>query len=344
MELLQTLRDFINLIKKESFFLTTKVDGIPLGEANNMKMKSTLQELSQYATGTVPEAGGAYRRELSRVITGGPCIYTFDIETSLNTVGAFSAKTNFINSKNVFKPWYMLSWAARELGTDVMEADCLPAHARFSVDPKDDTCVCESLAAIFNKADILVGHNIKRFDVPKFMGRCAFNGIPQPRMPKLVDTLQIAKNVFSFMHNNLDGLCEILFRENKAKHGGIDMWMRIEDLTATKEDWESMMKYNCADVDLTEKLYLFIRGFSKASHHPCWTSFGEAGEDEEYFGCKICGSKDLTRGTKTSKTHSGLTATNTWVCQNCGQHLKEGGVGSNLVTPKKRRNTLRTAN
>jgi hypothetical protein len=341
--IIKGLQDFLRSFTRQ--MKVGKLEGKPLETVVDMKFNKTLDILTKHAN---PEDLDTclvgLTQEEQEIIKGGPNTYTFDIETSHNVAAIFDPKS-FVGYKQVLDPWFMFSWAARELGSDTMLADALPAHARYTLDHTDDKPLCETLLEIFDAADWLVGHNIARFDVPKFYSRCAVHGLTLPEPPKLIDTLKIAKGSFCFTHNNLGALAKaFLDGEDKNVHGGVDVWIRILEGKATEEDWKEIILYNGMDVELTERLYRKIRGFSKSSVHPCWTSFGDAFYNEDLVACKVCGSQDLTEGTRPSVTHSGLTATLQHRCNNCGHWNKEGGSGSNLISAKKRRNTLRTSN
>ena len=63
---------------------------------------------------------------------------------------------------------------------------------------------------LFCEADVLVGHNIKSFDVKHCNWMFAQHGLPVPPEARYVDTLTIARKVWGAESKTLDSLCERL--------------------------------------------------------------------------------------------------------------------------------------
>lgn len=183
----------------------------------------------------------------------GPRILIYDIETAPIIGHLWSLWQNGIGLNQVERDWYIMSFAAKWLGEDeVMYFDQSDAPIM-----EDDTQLLVKLWNLLNKADIVIGQNVKRFDTKKVNARFVLNGFPKPSPYRQIDTMIIAKQQFGFTSNKLEYMTDKLCPEHKkSKHKefpGHELW--AECLKGNPRAWAEMKHYNIDDILATEALY-----------------------------------------------------------------------------------------
>lgn len=229
-------------------------------------------------------------------------ILILDIETAPNLAYVWKFFKENISPKQVLEDCSIISWSAKWLGDD--------KTAFISSNKATEKEMLESLVVFLDEADIVVGHNVSGFDMPKIRGRCLVHGIPLPSPYKEIDTYRIAKKEFGFDRNSLEYLARVLGVGAKGTHSkfpGFALWRAC--LSGDEEAWKEMEEYNRLDVDITEKVYLALRPYS--TNHP---NLGVFIESEEII-CPKCGSDNNER--------RGFAYTNTskfqrYQCRMCG--------------------------
>lgn len=155
----------------------------------------------------------------------------------------------------------------------------------YKNDPFDDTEVTRVLFDVLSEADLLVGHNLDRFDLRKINARLIKNGSHPPSPYKTFDTLKAARRHFNFPSNKLGDLATYLDCPygGKIQHEGFGLWGKCMngDLAA----WARMMKYNVQDVRINEWLYHKLAPWSR---HPNITLTGNVSN-----ACPACGSRKV---------------------------------------------------
>lgn len=149
-------------------------------------------------------------------------------------------------------------------------------------DKGDDKEMCLKFAKILEDADEVVGHNGDRFDIPKFRTRLLLHGVKSMADIKSIDTLKISRQKFKFKSNRLDNIGRELGFGGKKDTGGIQLWHDIIQ-NNSKKAMSEMIAYCKRDVELLEKVFLKLEGFSKPKTH-----IGVfMGEDK--CSCPFCG-------------------------------------------------------
>ena len=107
---------------------------------------------------------------------------------------------------------------------------------------------------MIDQADIIVAHNLKKFDLKKANTRFLLNDLDPPRPTKVLDTLTIARSKFGFIGNSLEdlGIQLGIGAKTEKKHG--DLWFSCYNGSDMKA-WKDMKKYNVQDVILLEKIF-----------------------------------------------------------------------------------------
>ncbi len=186
------------------------------------------------------------------VVKSSPRILLIDIETAPMVAHLWSMWQDGVGLNQIQSDWYILSFCAKWVGEDKV----IYHDQQNKVDKEDDYELLEKLWDLLNTADIVVGHNAKRFDTKKINARLILNGFPKPSHYRVVDTMLIAKAQFGFTSNKLqyltDNLCETKKSEHK-KFPGHSLW--VECLADNPEAWEEMKLYNIDDVLSLEELY-----------------------------------------------------------------------------------------
>lgn len=252
-----------------------------------------------------------------------PKILILDIETAPMEVMVWGLRdNNYISPDNVLKDYFILSWSAKWLfGRDTMSAavNSLQALAR------DDKKIMEPLWSLLDKADIIVAHNGKRFDLKKINSRFIINGFVPPAPYDVIDTLTVCRSIFGFSSNALNYLNKILGLDIKIDTGGYGLWRKCVD--GDEDALHDMETYNRNDVVILEELYLTLRPWIKS--HPNVGLY----MDLDKPVCRNCGSPNLQYD-GTTKTPTGMYEL--YRCQ-CGAI---GRMRKNRLTKEHRNNLL----
>lgn len=231
-----------------------------------------------------------------------PKIVFLDIETAPRVAYVWSFFKENISPKQVLDHGRIMSYVCIDADDNMSGAYCAD---------DDDKAITELLIQELDAADIVVGHNLDKFDRGTIYGRAAIHGIKPPSPYKIVDTYKIAKKEFNFPGNSLEYLCKVFNvkhqKKDHAKYPGWTLW--IECLKGNDEAISEMMEYNEYDVLAVRDLYYKMLPY--ISNHPNVGVF----QEEDVQTCPKCGSKHL---------HSrGYTVTNVgkykkYQCQDCG--------------------------
>jgi uncharacterized protein YprB with RNaseH-like and TPR domain len=222
----------------------------------------------------------------------------FDIETSPNLAYVWGQyEQNVIKQ---VKESEIISIAWKWLGDKKVHSLCLND---FKKDREKH--LAEELHKLFTEADVLIGHNGKRFDIKMANRSFIHYGLTPPSPYKVIDTLTEAKKKFRFNSNHLNDLGEYLGLGKKVDTGGFGLW--IGCMANQKKSWDLMKKYNRGDVELLEKVYLKILPW--IDNHPNLIA-------GVLFTCPNCGGTHLqSRGWSINKKYKQRRLQ----CQSCGK-------------------------
>lgn len=193
------------------------------------------------------------------------------------------------------KEWYMLSFAYKWLGEKTTRCKALPNYKGYTRDKEDDSFLLYDLWNLLDEADIVIGHNVDRFDIRKINARFLKHGMNPPSYYRTVDTVKLARKHFMLNSNKLNDLAGYLNLGKKAPTGGFQLW--LDCMAGKASAWKQMIAYNKQDVDLLEDVYMVLRKW--ATNHPNVNLVKDHND-----GCPICGGKkDIQkRGFRYSKT------------------------------------------
>lgn len=252
-------------------------------------------------------------------------ILLFDIETAPSIVYAWGRWKVNVAPSQVIQEGFIMTWAAKWLGSDEYYCDALPYHKKeYKADPTNDKPVVESLKALIDEADIIMGHNGDKFDIKWLNTQLAKHNLDPISAQKSIDTLKIAKQYFRFPSNRLDALADYLGIEERKLSTDFSLWSRCLD--GDQDAWDDMVEYNVQDLYPLEELYKRLRPFMK--NHPNLNVYDHGDETV----CPNCGGKHL-------KNYKGYYYTNLskfrrYECLDCGRKNIRGRV--NLLDRDKR--------
>ncbi len=209
------------------------------------------------------------------------------------------------------RDWHLLSFSYKWLDEKQIRTRALPDYRGYAKNRECDKKLTADLWDLFDQADIVIGHNVDRFDVRKTNARFLTHGLKPPSPYKTIDTLKIARRHFKFDSNRLDDLGRYLNVGRKLPHTGKALWLAC--MRGDRAAWATMRKYNAQDVALLERIYLKLRPW--AANHPNLTFFTR--ED----GCPVCQShRTQSKGWAYRRTGK----RQRWVCADCGHRWDDG--------------------
>lgn len=187
-----------------------------------------------------------------------PKVLILDIETIYMTFRAWSPKlhSKYMPKKMMIEDWSILAWAAKWRG----QKKIYYQDTRGQKNVRDDSKILKPLVKLMSEADIIVGKNSERFDIPKIRARFMINKICD-RKPigdfQQQDVEKMMKK-FGFTYKSLEYISETLKLKNqklvKRKFEGIDLWIECVENNNPKA-WAEMKKYNPIDVLATEEAF-----------------------------------------------------------------------------------------
>ena len=268
------------------------------------------------------------REEGTKKESNSPRILLLDIETAPAEVLAFGRfKQNLTQDHILNEGGWLISIAWKWLGDDTTFGEVLASDEALL---KDDYRLINDIVYQINEADIVIGHNIDGFDIPKIKARMIGHGLKPFKTVKTIDTLKIAKRL-GFPSNKLDSLASFLDIGRKLQHQGISLWKGC--MQGCEIALQDMQEYNMADVDLLEKVYLKLRAYDTMP-----PNIGKL-YNEEVIRCPACGSKDLTM--TGHLVHTPVSTYDEVVCNCCGHRSRKRKVTNTkevrsnvLITPR----------
>lgn len=211
-----------------------------------------------------------------------PRVLIFDIETSPMEVYVWHFFQRFIPPmESLKKDWAVLTWSAKWLFDDEIMSDRVSIKEAMQ---RKDKSVIKSLWDLFEKADILVGHNCDNFDVRRANLRFLVNGLGPPMPYRTIDTKKESKKVFAASSYKLDYLNRQLGLDRKIETK-FELWDRC--VSGDEKALFEMEDYNRHDITATEELYMIIRPWIKS--HPNMSLYVES--DGKI--CQVCQSEKI---------------------------------------------------
>lgn len=204
------------------------------------------------AAGLPPNKNTKQRADIE-IIVRPPRILMFDIETLPILAFTWQLWKTTIPVDFIVEDWSMLSYAAKFLGEDHIEY----LDIRKGKGPRDEKKIVEAIHRLLIKTDVLVAHNLMRFDWKKVNAKFLEYDLPPLDHLVFVDTWLIACRLFNLSSNKLQFLAEYLKCEHRKgghkKFAGVEMW--TECYKMNQEAFIECEEYNRLDVIVLEEIY-----------------------------------------------------------------------------------------
>lgn len=239
-------------------------------------------------------------------------ILLVDIETAPKLAHVWGLWNQNIGIKQIVQDMYILNWSAKWLDDDYIYTDSLHYHKLWDKDPTNDSLILEDIWKMMDEADVIVGHNGDKFDIPTLNARFLYHGMQPPSPYTKYDTLKAVKRNIRMTSNKLDFLTQSFKLGAKIDTGGFELWSDIV-LRKDRNAFDRMVEYCEHDVELLEELYKLIRPWD--NKHPSTVLRGSLANKS----CNVCQSTSLVR--------NGSYATITQIyqkykCSDCGHNMR----------------------
>lgn len=235
-----------------------------------------------------------------------PLILYFDIETSPCLAAVFQTGNQYINEASIIEHSKIISISYMFSGDK--GAKTLTWDRR-----KNDKSMLKKFSKLIEKADVIIGHNGKRFDWTTVNARTAYHNLPPLPIIFIEDTLKQAQRSFRLPSHRLNYLCRYFGLGEKEEVGDIRTWIDIT-WKNDKKQLERMCHYNRKDVVLLKELYERIRPYVQGTLNKSVFK----GDPE---CCTQCGKKDLI---KRGYLYTKVGKYQIFRCKNCGKYMTSG--------------------
>jgi biotin operon repressor len=268
---------------------------------------------------TVNKYASPERRQLPKVLF-------LDIETAPALVVAFGRYDVTVTQNHVLQEGnWLLSAAWKWSGARVSSIQST-IITKTEASVQDDSRIVMKLRKLIDEADIVVAHNAKGFDMKIIRSRLAVHQIGMYHNVKVIDTLQIAKQM-KFPANSLDALAAHLGIGRKTVTSGIDLWIKC--MQGDSKALKKMQAYNEDDVDLLVQVYDRLQPYNSST-----PNFGVFSADEKHR-CPNCGSDAVDYTGNVVYTNQAMYAELS--CSDCGAISR---TRTNLLSPAERKKQL----
>ncbi|MDD4109977.1 MAG: ribonuclease H-like domain-containing protein [Clostridia bacterium] len=240
-------------------------------------------------------------------------ILILDIETAPETAYIWKRYKETIGQTQIKEPGYLLcmAWQWLEDGNPIespVNSISLYGGRNWKRGERtNDWAIIKKAHVLLNEADIVVGHNIRSFDIGTLNARFIYYGLLPPSPYKICDTIEILKKKLRLPSNSLESVSHYLGIEVKEKQP-FTLWR--DCLNGVPQAWNRMVEYCEHDVFVTSQLY--IKLIPWADQHP---NMGLYETDGSLVICPKCGSKHLERrGTQRTMVNQ----YQRYQCKSCG--------------------------
>lgn len=181
-----------------------------------------------------------------------------DIEMSFGRYYNFGRKVygEYLPIDQMDKQPYIICWSASWMDSkEIISQSVTSAQAR----KWDDKTILSPLWRLIDDADIIAGHNVASYDIPKIYSRFLHHSFTSPSEHKIKDTLKMAKKKFRFESNSLDFILNELGLRPKQAMSKED-WIKIAE-SGDQKTLDKMLKYNRWDVAQGKKALQGLEGW-----------------------------------------------------------------------------------
>lgn len=240
-----------------------------------------------------------------------------DIETSLMFAGFWQPGQQYVGTQQIIKEREVMvigyAWdddPAQAMTFDMENYDLLQR------DDNADLSMLQRFSEIYSEADLIIGHNVKAFDIAVMRARLIKHRLPD-FAPTLIDDSYKQLKGIGFSGKSLDYITQFLGIGQKEDHP-LSLWMNIA-LHKSQEDLNKMVTYCLGDVLNNRKMYKTLQPYVKSSLNMA-VFYGDNQR------CPNCGAEDslVIRGHRQNK----LGKYTRYYCKDCGTYPT---IGNNIL-------------
>lgn len=214
-----------------------------------------------------------------------PNIIVLDSEWAPSIVYAWDFSKQRIHHTRVKEEGFMLMLQWKELGGRKVYTKSIPDFKQaFKEDYKDDKELIKFTLDLLGSADIVIGQNLDKFDIPMINARAIYHGLDPVGHYQTIDTLKESRKIARNKSHALDYLNKLYGGEGKLDCG---MDTLISCRRGDTKAYKKLALYGKKDVQDTEDLYYRLRPWMKT--HPTLGLFDAEAERT----CPRCGSHNL---------------------------------------------------
>ncbi|BAQ92511.1 DNA polymerase I [uncultured Mediterranean phage uvMED] len=245
-------------------------------------------------------------------------VLLFDIETAPIQCYTWGIWQQNVNTDFIIKDWYVLCWSAKWLFEDKVISAKL---TKKEIHEGDDKRIMQSLWQLLEEADVVIAHNLEKFDKKKSQTRFFKYEMGLPSPYQSIDTLQHLRKKFSINSNRLDYVAKDFLGIAGKMETPKGLW--LDCISGDMEALKVMVEYCEQDVRVLEDVYLKLRPYVQP--HP---NIGLI-EDTDAPTCPCCGSHDL----KPAGTyHTYVNKFDSFRCGNCKALTRARQNGTKRIT------------
>ena len=246
-----------------------------------------------------------------------PKVLFYDIETTLAKSYHFQQWKVNLSQKQKIEESHLLSiawcWNDGDVNGDILSQREVLEH--------DDERLVLKVWCLLDNADIVIGHNLRRFDNKKANSYFLKYGLNPPSPYRTIDTLQIAKSKFALPFNNLDYIAEYL---NVGRKIPTDVQLWIDCDKGNQDALDLMLDYNKQDVVVLRDVYKRLLTWSN-------NNVNMNTYNDDRFSCTNCGSGKVEMITN-KFVHTNTNKYLAYRCSGCGSVMR--GNRHNSVSDK----------
>lgn len=197
-----------------------------------------------------------------------------------------SKKPQFIPARNIkhrqFCPNASWMWDHQ---VSVQSVSVLDDYKTFKKDFRNDKVCAVAMHKVMSEADVIVAHNLDRFDLPMLNVIFKLHGLGPIPEKKMLDTLKEARKHFRFAGNGLDDLLKLFGHSGKEEKP--DWFLMTE---GDEKEIKKSIKYCNRDVKGLQIVLNELKPWMKNLPKP------RNKEEKNFYGiteCDACGSKRL---------------------------------------------------
>lgn len=194
-----------------------------------------------------------------------PKVLYLDIETKPIKAWIWGTFNQNIPLNMIIEDWSVLSWSAKWANSSESEIIYKDNRSKKGDKLMNDKQLLKPLWKLMDEADIIIGQNSDRFDLPKLNARFIENGLGCPSEFQTIDTWKMASSKFGFTSNKLEYMSKKLNKKYKKQDhrefSGFELWDQC--IKGNKKAWSCMEKYNKYDVLALEELFLGLSEYVK---------------------------------------------------------------------------------